>query len=154
MSDYIWRHVGRNRMPRVYAEYFNRSYGNEGWDEFSLGDDKRVWVVTYYKCHGVLRVTRSGAPFDRFGLDTPRFLALDAEDGYDDDLDMFTVRVPVSLFVRSYPVVGTRVLGKRSEYFQRCMSLALYAQMMIDAEATKSFPWWRKTGSIDREYEK
>lgn len=154
MSDYVWRHVGRNRMPRESAEYFNSIYGNEGWDEFSLGDDKRVWVVAYYKCHGVRHVTRSGAPFSGFGLDAPRFLVLDAEDYYDEDQDIFAVRVPVSLFVRSYPIVGTRVLGKRSKYFQQCLSLALYAQMMIDGEATKSFPWWRKTGSIDREYER
>lgn len=154
MSDYIWRHVGRNRMPREYAEYFNISCGREGWDEFSLGDDKRVWVVVYDECHGVRRVTRSGAPFGMYGLDTSRFLVLDAVDDYDDDRDIFAVQVPVSLFVRYYPVVGTRVLGKRSKYLQQCMSLALYAQMMIDGEATKSFPWWRKTGSIDREYER
>ena len=153
MSDYIWRHVGRNRMSREFAEYFNRSYGNEGWDEFSLGGDKRVWVVAYDECRGVRYVKWSGAPFSGFGLDAPRFLVLDAVGDYDDRY-IFTVRVPVSLLVCCSPVVGTRVLGKRSKYFQQCMSLALYAQMMIDAEATKSFPWWRKTGSIDREYEK
>jgi hypothetical protein len=150
LSDYIWRHVGRNRMPWEYAEY----HSDDGCDEFSLVDDKRVWVVTYGEYDGIRYVTRSGAPFSRFGLDTPRFLALDAWEDYDINQNIFTVRVPVSLFVCAHPTIGKRVLGKRSKYFQQCLSLALYAQMMIGGESTKSFPWWRKTGSIDREYER
>lgn len=152
MSDYIWRHVGRNRMSVGYSDYLNCTTG--GWDEFSLDGDKRVWVVTYEDRGGVKCVAQAGAPFSKYAMDTERFMRLDAVDGYDDDRDMFTVRVPVSLFVRSSPIVGTRVLGKLSKYYQQCLSLALYAQMMIDGEATKSFPWWRKTGSIDREYER
>lgn len=152
MSDYIWRHVGRSRMPVGYSNYLNCT--TDGWDEFSLDGDKRVWVVTYEDRGGVKCVDRAGAPLSKYAMDTERFMRLDAGDGYDDDRDIFAVQVPVSLFVRSYPLVGTRVLGKRSKYFQQCMSLALYAQMMIDGEATKSFPWWRKTGSIDREYER
>ena len=152
MSDYIWRHVGRDRMSAGYSDYLNAMY--EGWDEFSLDGDKRVWVVTHEDCGGVKYVRLAGAPFSKYAMDLPRFMRLDAWEDYDVDRDIFTVRVPVSLFVCAHPTIGTRVLGRRSKYFQQCLSLALYAQMMIGGESTKSFPWWRKTGSIDREYER
>jgi len=155
-----WKKGSKSSVPAWFVdamdEWCEDNVYELGWDLFVNNTKPGYWVVVYDSYDGAKFVRYSGFPMgvkqphgsDMGYISSAKMLKMDAE-----NFDVGGPINPSHLYVYVLPENPFGFLVKETNpYAKACMSLARFAQKLISDP--RGFPWWRKTGQADKEYEK